>query len=79
MITINLDKAKDISHNIRREKRAEEFKPYDEIIMKQIPGNNTTEAETARVVIREKYAVIQQEIDNADNADNLLSIVKSFS
>ena len=27
MITINLDKAKTISHDIRRQKRAEEFAP----------------------------------------------------
>ncbi len=37
-ITINLDKAKQIGHDIRRQKRAEEFAPLDEKIMKQIPG-----------------------------------------
>jgi hypothetical protein len=37
MITINLDKAKAIGHDKRRAMRAEEFKPHDEVIMKQIP------------------------------------------
>ena len=38
MIVINIDKAKGIAHEIRRAKRAEEFAPYDEVIMKQIPA-----------------------------------------
>lgn len=78
MITINIDKAKNIAHNIRREKRAEEFKPYDEIIMKQIPGANLTEAETARQVIREKYVSIQEEINNANNTNELKTIIDSI-
>jgi hypothetical protein len=32
MITINIDKAKNIAHDIRRAARAEEFKPHDEIV-----------------------------------------------
>jgi hypothetical protein len=55
MIIIDIDKAKEIAHEKRREARAEEFKPHDEVIMKQIPGNDMTEAEAARQVIREKY------------------------
>lgn len=39
MITVNIDKAKEIGHSIRREKRAEEFKPLDEAISKQIPNS----------------------------------------
>jgi hypothetical protein len=35
MIVINIEKAKGIAHEIRRAKRAEEFAPYDEVIMKQ--------------------------------------------
>jgi hypothetical protein len=38
MITINIDKAKTIAHDKRREARTEEFKPYDDAIAKQIPG-----------------------------------------
>jgi len=35
MITINIYKAKVISHDKRRLARTEEFKPYDEVIMNQ--------------------------------------------
>jgi hypothetical protein len=76
MITINLDKAKAISHNIRREKRAEEFKPHDEVIMKQIPGVSATEAEAARAAIREKYTEIQDQIDSSESVDQLKTIIE---
>ena len=65
MITINIDKAKAIAHDVRRAARAEEFKPYDEIIAKQIPGAAAQEAEAARQAIREKYAAMQAAIDAA--------------
>ena len=44
MITVNINKAKAIAHDVRRAKRAEEFAPLDEIIAKQIPGKSATEA-----------------------------------
>jgi hypothetical protein len=69
MITINIDKAKSIAHDKRREARAEEFKPYDEVIMKQIPGNDATAAEAARQAVRDKYATMQTAIDAATTAD----------
>lgn len=78
MITINVDKAKTIAHNIRREKRAEEFKPYDEIIMKQIPGSNTAAAEAARQAIREKYALVQQKIDSSTKTEEILLNLNSI-
>ena len=65
MITINLDKAKAIGHDKRRAMRAEEFKPYDEIIAKQIPGADAAAAEVARSDIRLKYALIQDVIEAA--------------
>jgi hypothetical protein len=69
VITINIDKAKAIAHDKRRETRAEEFKPHDEIIMKQIPGANATEAEAARVAIRTKYSEMQTAINAATTVD----------
>jgi len=75
MITINLDKAKYIAHDKRRAARAEEFKPHDEVIMKQIPGNDAAIAETARQEIRDKYADMQVEIDAAVSADELKTIL----
>lgn len=75
MITINLNKAKDIAHDKRRAARAEEFKPHDEVIMKQIPGNDATVAEAARQEIRDKYADMQVAIDAAESADELKAIL----
>jgi len=78
MITINLNKAKTISHDIRRQKRSEEFKPLDEVIMKQIPGTDTQAVEAQRQSIRDKYTTIQTTIDAAQNSEELLAIVKNI-
>lgn len=78
MITINLNKARDITHAIRRDARAEEFKPHDEIIAKQIPGVDAQAAEAARQAIRDKYAAIQADIDSAPGVNELKLIVDSL-
>lgn len=71
MITVNIDKAKTIAHDMRRAARAEEFKPHDEVIMKQIPGVDAQAAEAARQAIREKYAAMQADIDTAATPDEI--------
>ena len=73
MITINITKAKTIAHDVRRAARAEEFKPHDEIIMKQIPGADATAAEAARAAIRTKYTEMQTAIDAASTVDAIKS------
>jgi hypothetical protein len=73
MITINLDKAKAIAHDKRRAARAAEFAPLD--IKATIPSEAVA-AEAARQVIRDKYAVIQVDIDAAPTVDALLAIVQ---
>ena len=70
-VDIDLDKAKDIGHDIRRTKREAELAPFDAIIMKQIPGNSAAEAEEARQQIRFKYALIQDVIDAAEDPDTI--------
>jgi len=70
VITIDISKAKAIGHDMRRAARAEEFKPFDEAIAKQIPGQ-ADGAETARQAIREKYAVVQADIDAAATPDEI--------
>ena len=70
MITINVTKAKAIAHDIRRAARAEEFKPYDEAIAKQIPGQMEG-AEAARATIRAKFATMQTAIDAATTVDEI--------
>lgn len=72
MITININKAKVIAHDKRRELRSEEFAPYDDAIAKQIPGQSAG-AEAARVLIREKYAQMQVAIDAAQDVNELKS------
>lgn len=71
MITVNLNKAKAIAHDMRRAARAEEFKPHDEVIMKQIPGVDAVAAEAARQAIRDKYSVMQGEIEAAATPDEI--------
>jgi hypothetical protein len=76
MIKINIDKAKAIGHDIRRAARAEEFKPHDEVIMKQIPGVDAQAAEAARQAIRDKYAVIQAQIDAAATPEEIKAVLQ---
>jgi hypothetical protein len=68
MITINIDKAKTIAHNKRREARSAEFAPLD--IKATIPFEATA-AETARQVLRDKYAAMQTSIDAASTVDQI--------
>jgi hypothetical protein len=77
-IVTNLTKAKTLAHEMRRAKREEEFKPHDEVIMKQIPGADADVAETARVAVRAKYETVQTNIDAASDVDALITIVNSF-
>ena len=72
-VTQNITKAKNIAHDKRREARAEEFKPHDEIIMKQIPGADFTVAEAARAAIRTKYSTMQTAINSATTVDQIKS------
>ena len=74
MITINITKAKAVGHEMRRAARAEEFKPFDEAIAKQIPGQ-VDGAEAARQVIRDKYAALQAQMDAATTADELKNLL----
>jgi hypothetical protein len=77
MININLDKAKAIGHDKRRQQRSEEFKPYDEVIMKQIPGADHAAAEAARQAIRDKYALIQDVIEGASSPEEIKAALES--
>lgn len=78
MILINLQKAKDISHQKRRLTRQKEFEPYDKIIALQIPGQESADAENARQQIRDKYVVVQEQIDQAQTVDELKVILEKL-
>ena len=75
MITVNIDKAKDIVHAARREKRAAEFAPLD--IKATIPSEASA-AESARQAIRDKYAALQTSIDAASNVATLKNIIETL-
>ena len=77
MITINMDKAKAIGHDMRRQKREAEFAPFDAIIMKQIPGADHAAAEVSRQAIREKYALIQDVIEGATTVEEIKSALEA--
>ena len=68
MITINIEKAKGIAHDKRREARSAEFAPLD--IKATIPSEATA-AEAARQAVREKYAAMQIAIDSASTIDEI--------
>jgi len=70
-VEVDLDQAKEIGHTIRRQQRAEEFAPLDEVIMKQIPGKDAAAAEEARQEIRDKYAQVQEQINAAATPDDI--------
>lgn len=76
MITVNLDKAKTIVHDIRRAKRTAEFAPLD--IKATIPSEAAA-AEAARQAIRDKYAAIQTDIDTAPGVPELKLIVEGLT
>lgn len=77
MITINVDKAKDIAHDIRRSRREKEFAPLDELVMKRIPGNNFDEVEQQRQAIRNKYEQMQNVIDSSQTVEEIKNAISS--
>ena len=68
MITINIDKAKTIAHDKRREARSAEFAPLD--VKATIPSEAIA-AEAARQAVRDKYAAMQTAIDSASTVDEI--------
>ena len=76
-IVIDVTKAKAIGHEMRRAKREEEFAPLDAVIMKQIPGKDAQAAEAQRQAIREKYAVIQTQIDATATPDEIKAALEN--
>jgi hypothetical protein len=73
-ISYDINKCKIILHEKRRQARSIEFGPYDEIIMKQIPGKDLEKTELERQKIREKYEILQNQIDSIQIVDELKKI-----
>jgi hypothetical protein len=72
IIRINLEKYKEIAHDIRREARAAEFAPLD--IKATIPSEAAA-AEAARQTIRDKYAAMQAQMNAATTAEELKKLI----
>ena len=68
VITINIDKAKAIAHDKRRQVRSAEFAPLD--IKATIPSEAAA-AEAARQIVRNKYADMQIAIDAATTIEEI--------
>ena len=71
-ITINIDKAKTIAHEKRREARTLEFAPLD--IKATIPSEATA-AEAARQAVRTKYASMQLAIDASTTINEIKAVM----
>jgi hypothetical protein len=72
VITININKAKTIAHDKRREARSAEFAPLD--IKATIPSEATA-AEAARQAVRDKYATMQSAIDAATTIEQIKEVM----
>ena len=75
-IVIDITKAKAITHDARRTARAAEFAPLD--VKATIPSEAAA-AESARAVIRVKYAEMQTAVDAAVNVIALKTIMEQFT
>jgi len=74
-IGINLDKAKAIAHDLRRQRRAEELAPLDKAIAISAVGMEPSVIEEKREAIRERYALIQEAIDAAETAEEIKAAI----
>jgi len=75
MIKVDLNKAKEIAHSKRRHARSEEFKPLD--TQATIPMY-AEQAELARQVVRDRYAVMQERIDLAESVEDLKAVIEGI-
>ena len=76
MITVNITKAKAITHDARRAARSAEFAPLD--IKASIPSEAVA-AEEARAAIRTKYAEMQSAVDAAADVAALKTIMEQLA
>lgn len=71
MITINIDKAKNIAHSARRADRAAKMAPLDLAIAAKIPGQDAKAVEAQRQEIRDVNAIVQKNIDAATTPEQI--------
>jgi predicted nucleic acid-binding Zn-ribbon protein len=71
-IRIDLNKAKNIAHDKRRDARAAEFAPLD---IKATILSEAAKAEAERQKIRDKYDELQSKIDAAETVEELKELL----
>lgn len=71
----NMAKAREIAHDKRRAARAAEFAPLD--VEATIPAK-AADAEIKRQAVRDKYASVQIDIDEAVDVDALRSVLQQL-
>lgn len=72
MIFVNLTKAKEIAHEVRRSAREAEFAPLDKLAT--VPSM-IDEVEAKRQEVRDKYAELQSKIDAATTVEKLKEVL----
>lgn len=75
-VDVDMPKAKEIAHDKRRRARDVEMTPLD--IEATIPAK-ANQAEAKRQIIRDKYAVVQTDIDAAATPSQLKTIIENFT
>ncbi len=78
VVDIDIPAAKLIAHNFRRAKKLELLKPHDDIIAKQIPGEDAVKAEVDRAAIRNTDSTVQTDIDSAIDEPSLKTILVNY-
>lgn len=74
-LSVDFAKAQSIAHEIRRQKRSDEFVVFDRWVT--VPSLKEN-AEIERQKIRDKYAIIQTNIDNAPDVDSIKSAINEI-
>lgn len=74
-LSVDLQEAKGIAHERRRAKRAAEFAPLD--VEATVPALAVS-AEVKRQRVRDKYDILQRDINAAASVEALLSIERSI-
>ena len=75
MIQVDMLKAKEIAHNKRRVVREKELQPLD--VQATIPMY-AEQAELERQVVRDKHAVMQEQIDQAESVEDLKKVIEGI-
>lgn len=76
ILSVDFDKFKEIVHDGRRSARSIEFRPWD---LKYMIPSEQSNAEIERQKIRDKYALIQSEIDSTVTVDELKDVYTKYN